>query len=427
MSLRLTRKLSPRWGAGPGPSAEGPTAQVYIGRQAVLDTAQRVAGYELLYRKGSSDKAHVVDQEDATANVAAMAIAEFGLDRLTPRVPAFINVTADFLISRRYEVLPKDRVVLELVEDQHVDAGLRMAIKDLRRNGYRLALDDFIAGDVRDDLVELAHIVKVDLPALQAGEAQSLCSEIRRRGAIPLAEKVEAPEDYVELRRAGFALFQGFFFERPILVAGRALRADRLALLQLYSELQDPEFDVGEAASIVRRDIELTYRMLRLVNSAAFGLSKPVDDVRDAVVVLGLNTLRNITALLSLTRIDTKPTELTMVAMVRAKMCEELADAAGAVNKDAAFTVGLLSVLDGFFDSPLTDILEELPLSGDVRDALLHRNGRLGEILDVVIAYEHGDLERLAHSELRPASGLVAYTRATQWAESVRDQLTLGR
>ncbi len=392
--------------------------RIFLGRQPIFDRVRNVIGYELLHRSGPMNQATFDDPDDATRQVAANALVEMGIDQLTSGGLAFINVTRSFLLDGLYRALPAHRVVLELLENEHVDDQLLGALKDIHREGYRFALDDFSLNSTHNGLVERSAIVKVDLPQCSPQELIDLVDRLKARGALLLAEKVESPEDFAICHALGFDLFQGYFFTRPQVLSSHRITSNRLAVLQLLAELSSPENDVEELGSIISRDVGLTYRTLRLANSGFFSLPKQVQDIRQALVMLGLNAINNLAVLIAFTTIDDKPHELTLVALVRARMAEQLADQLY-LDRRAAFTVGMLSVLDALLDAPMATIVEQLPLTPEVRSALVHHNGELGTLLEAVVGYERGEPEKADNLDIPAEVTARAYMQSVTWAESL--------
>ena len=334
--------------------------QVYVGRQAVFDSRRRVMGYELLYRHGTENRAIVSDGVEATRSVVAAAMMEFGLEHLVRDGLAFVNVTREFLATGMHRALPPDRVVLEVLEDEVADADLIELLGAVRAEGYRLALDDFTVGSDHGRLIGLAEIVKVDLLATPRDRLAGLVVDLRSRGVTVLAEKVETPADLEAVRGLGVDLVQGFFFQRPEVLAGRKVSIGELPAVRLLASVDDPDVSAVELETIIVCDPALTYRLLRLANSPAAGTTRPVTSLRGALVLLGRQTIKNLAVLAMIHGAEGKTSELATTAMVRAKMCEQLAVPTSAGSAPAAFLVGLLSVLDAVFDAPIAGLVEQL-------------------------------------------------------------------
>ncbi len=394
---------------------------VLIARQAIFDRALTVIGYELLCRNGGNTG--VTDGNTATANVITGGFAEIGLRDLVGSGLAFINFTRDWILSHDDLPFPHAQVVLEVLEDVTVDDELLAALRALRARGATLALDDYVYREDTAALLPLADIVKVDVLAHTTEEVEALVARLRCHQCKLVAEKVETPEQFEWCKGLGFDYFQGYFLCHPKVVTARSLAVNRLSLIELLQCLFAPDMDVQALVAVIDRDPSLTYKLLRAVNSASYGLPRRVDSIREAVVLLGTETLRNWAALIAMSRVDDKPVEVMTMAVMRAAMAEELARRLGHAGTGAFFTVGLFSLLDAIMDAPLETLIEALPISESVSGALLRREGVMGEVLASVLAYEHGDWASLGDSRLPRTELRAAYLQATTFAGCFRDQL----
>jgi EAL and modified HD-GYP domain-containing signal transduction protein len=352
----------------------------------------------------------------ATSQVILNTFMEIGLDTIVGEKRAFINLTRDFFLQEYSAVFPAKRVVLEVLEDIPVDAALLAAVRRLSGQGYTIALDDFVYHERLRPLVELADIVKVDVLAM---DRKTLCEHsvlLRQHNVRLLAEKVETREVFKFCKALGFDYFQGYFFCKPEVIKGQRVPANRLATLQLLARLRDPDVEFRELETLMSRDVALSYKLLRLVNSAFYSLPRKVDSLRQALSLLGTKFLTTWVSLLILAGFDDKPLELMVTAMVRAKMCELLAQALGRSDTDTFFTVGLFSALDALMDSSMEEILKSLPLSDDLAAALLRHEGRLGSALACVLAYERGNWPAVVCPGLDNAAITGAYLHAITWA-----------
>jgi EAL and modified HD-GYP domain-containing signal transduction protein len=364
---------------------------VFLGRQPIFDRRLKVHGYELLFRSaGDSQSADVADGDLSTARVLFNTFVEIGLENVVGGGRAYVNVTRGFLIEKYAFQLPRERVVLELLEDIVVDQPLIDAVRELSDAGYTLALDDFTLRDELVPLLEFASIVKVDLRALDSAALDAHLAELRSRSLVVLAEKVETQEEFERVVTLGFDLFQGYFFERPSIVHGRRQPTNRLAALELLAELQGPDADIQKVEALVMRDATVSFQVLRLINSAFYALPRRVDSIREAVIMLGMERIRTWAAILVLARVSDKPHELLVTALVRARMAALIADAQG-LDADQAFTVGLFSALDAILDMPMEDVLGSLPLAPAIANAVLRNEGPLGRNLAYILASERGD------------------------------------
>jgi EAL and modified HD-GYP domain-containing signal transduction protein len=398
---------------------------VFVGRQPIYNRQLEVFAYELLFRSGEGNQAGVLDGDQATSQVVLNTFVEIGLEAIVGSKQAFINLTRDFILQDYSQVFPTDRVVVEVLENIPVDAELIEAVRELSAKGYTIALDDFIYRESLRALVEIADIVKVDILAQDRLALQEHVAVLRQYNVKLLAEKVETQDDFRYCKDLGFDYFQGYFFCKPEVIKGHRIPANRLVTLQLLAKLQDPETDFEELESIVSRDVSLSYKLLRVVNSAFYSLTRKVDSIRHALLLLGTRFITSWVSLIILAGIDDKPHELMITAMVRAKMCELLAQALGRRNKDTFFTVGLFSALDALMDSSMEEVLGSLPLSDEIKAALLEYEGSLGAVLRCVLAYERSNWEEVCYLGLDRGTITRAYLEAIAWATKADDQLAV--
>ena len=392
---------------------------IFVGRQPIYDRDLNVVAYELLFRSGTENRAGPLDGDQATSQVILNAFVEIGLDRVVGACPAYVNLTRNLLLDDESLPLPPERAVLEVLEDVPVDAALLQALGRLRARGYTIALDDFVLDPGREALLEHARIVKLDLQRLTAPELDAHITALRPYDLTLLAEKVETHAELEQCRALGFEYFQGYFFSRPKIVTGQRIPANRLTILQLLAELQNPHIEVEELEQLIRRDVALSYRLLRYINSAFFALPREVDSIRQAVIYLGLKAIRTWATLIALSGIDDKPHELMTTAMVRAKMCELLAEARKLPVRESCFTAGLFSALDALMDMPMESVVESLPLSAEITGALLGREGTIGRTLTQVLDYEQARWQHMDRADLSAAQLTDIYLQAVEWAQEV--------
>lgn len=391
-----------------------------VARQPIFDRRLEAVGYELLFRAGVADQAVVADAEGATATVMLNSLTEIGVDRLVGGKVAWINVSREFVLDGYARLLPPHLFVLELLEGQTIDDRLIDAAKELKESGHRLALDDFTFEAGIEPMLGLAEFVKLDLLELGREAFAASVERLRPRGLTLLAEKLETYDDYEFCSGLECKLFQGYFFCKPQIIATDRLDANRLSVLQLLGKLQDPAVEVRELEHSIGQDPLLSYRLLRYINSAFFGLSQEVRSLGQAVVLLGLENLKRWATLSLFTMIDGKPAELTMTALARARFCELAAADLGLVSGEM-FTIGLLSLLDALLDMSLTAALADVPLAPDIVAALTRHTGPRGRPLECVLALEAGDLDS-AEALVRNAAEL--YPLSVIWAQAAAGALT---
>jgi EAL and modified HD-GYP domain-containing signal transduction protein len=387
--------------------------QVLIARQPIFDLGLDVVGYELLFRGANQNVAVISDHDEATSTVVINAFTEFGLDTIVGDRRAWINVSRDFLLQGFAKALPRGRVVLELLEDQLIDNVLIEALEDHRVRGYQIALDDYVGSDALAPALEHVDIVKVDILGRDRAAVEDDLARLAPHDLRIVAEKVETREDHEYCLELGIGLFQGYFFCKPERMEARSVAPNRLSILQLVAALQDPKIEIAQLEALVSRDIALSYRLLRYINSAFFGLRREVDSIGRALMLLGIDNVKRWATLSIFAGVDEKPRELIETALVRARFCE----LAGEGNRDQLFTLGLFSVVDALMDAPMEDVLGSMPFPEEMRAALISREGPKGELLAAAVSLERG--------EFVPALDEFgsAYVEAIAWATDAADEL----
>jgi EAL and modified HD-GYP domain-containing signal transduction protein len=316
--------------------------------------------------------------------------------------------------------------VLEILEDTPPDADVLAAMHELREAGYHLALDDFAYRAELEPFLALASIAKLDISRVSRAEIPSALARLKERGLLTVAERVETRDDLAFCRDAGFDFFQGFFLARPAtLQRQRPPRGDRLAALQILALLNDASAPIDQLETAISRDVTLSYRLLRVINSAAFGMLGRIESLRQAIVHLGRARIRSWVSLLVLSGLSDKPPELLTTGLVRARMCEMLAERVDPRQASAYFTAGLFSVLDAILDTPMEQLVASLPLSRAIGQALVAREGQLGEMLEITMAYERCEWAEVGGDRLTLADVRDAYLEAVRWALSLREAVAV--
>ncbi len=391
----------------------------FVGRQPIYNRALDVYAYELLYRHSSDNRAAFADGDLATSQLIINTFMEIGLENIVGSKPAFINITGDFFTGHYPLPMSHEQVVFELLETIVPDAGVIAGVRKLVDQGYRIALDDYLLQHDTLPLLELASFVKLDVLAMEHDELARTVERLRRHDLQLVAEKVETPAHYAMCRDMGFDLFQGYFFSYPDIIQTRTATANRSVVLSLIAQLQNPEIELRQVEQLIAQDAILSFRLLRYINCATFGLRREVDSIRQALMLLGLGTVRNWATLLLLSQIDHhKPREMMTIALIRARMCELLSVTNPAIDSDQAFTTGLFSLLDAMLDQTMVSLLDQMPLSLPIKLALLNREGALGLLLADVIRYERGDWDGLVLRDKVAIDYNSAYLAAVSWADN---------
>jgi len=394
---------------------------VYLARQPIYDRRQSVYAYELLYRAAEGTSAGSVGLEESAATLVR-AISEIGLDKLVGDKPAFINIPPYLLTDPCIHLLPKERVVLEILETTEPNAEELEAARALQEAGYKIALDDFVFGTPQAEFIPFCRIVKVDLAQNNQLKLKEIVDFLKKSRVRTLAEKVETIHVYAKCQALGFDYYQGYFFAKPDLVSSKGIPSRKATLLHVLTRLQDPKVTVDQMEQLVSSDVTLAYRLLKLVNSACMALAEEVSSVRAALFHLGLQRVVALVSLLMMSGANEKSSELMVTAMVRAKLCESMAKAIGDDAPEAFFTAGLLSVLEALFDVPMAEILDQLPLTPALRAALTDPqcDSKLARALRASIAYEGGNWGELHLIEGPQVDLNGAYVSALGWADDAR-------
>jgi EAL and modified HD-GYP domain-containing signal transduction protein len=405
------------------------TRDIFLGRQPILDRDQRVVAYELLFRSANTASASISDDMQATASVMHHAFSEMGVQTVLGTQLGFINVSADMLLSDLVELLPREQVVLELLETIVVTEAVIERCRALKLLGFTLALDDFVYDDTYLPLLALVDIVKVDLLLHTQDELRTAVSQLKQWPVKLLAEKVDSAEQAAFCQALGFDLFQGYYFARPSVLSARRADPAQVALTQLLGMvLRDAE--TQQVEQVFKQHPSLTYNLMRLVNSVASGARHSIVSVSQAIMVLGRKQLQRWLQLLlfTLQAGAPYPSPLLLLAATRGRMMELLAgkQQCSAEYCDEGFMAGILSLIDVLIDRPLADIVGELGLGERLAAALLRREGEMGALLQLVESVEHHDLSRTL-SLLAQCGGLslsdltMAEIEAMCWANQVAE------
>jgi len=379
-------------------NSAAPSQQVFVARQPIFNTDKKVMAYELLFRSSLENMYDTsVALEDASASTISSSFNVIGMDKLTNNKKAFINLTKNLLVRGVPHLLPKGLVVVEILEDVQADDDVVLACQKLKDAGFILALDDFVYNDLQRPLIELADIIKIDFLLTTGDERQNIIDQINNPDIRFLAEKVETFEDYQQALDLGYSYFQGYFFSKPFIVQGRDIPVSKLNFMRLIREVNRPELGFEKLEQIIKHDLSLSYKLLRLINSSFFGFSSKVESIRHALVLLGEKEIRKWSSLLALNELAyDKPEELVNVSVIRARFCESLSEKYKLkMLPSDCFLLGMFSLIDALVDKPMQDILTELPIAKELKDALLGEPNIFHDLLLLVVSYEKGFWEEL--------------------------------
>ena len=398
-----------------------------LARQPIFNGNMQVVAYELLCRNNDLKFITSTDGDAASSQVLLNAFTELSIEQVVGKHKAYVNFTRTLLDSP--PPFNRQELVIEVLEGQQIDASMLHSLKLLREQGYTIALDDFELDENSESLVAYADIIKLDVLSLSPKQLHYHIDYLKPFGITLVAEKVETYEMFEQCKALGFDLFQGYFLAKPRVITGRKISENKQSVLQLLSALHDPDIAIDKIERMIARDTLLSFKLLRLVNSAAFGLRRNVDSLRQAIMLLGLGKLKNWVNLLALSNLSGKPHELSVAALTRARMCEMISTQLKQQSRpDTSFTVGLLSTLDAFLDMPLDELLRNLSLSEALNQAMLAHAGPEGMVLQLVQAHEQGHWQEIdwAHLEtlgLTPEILAEIYVNSLHWVAETMNSL----
>ncbi len=402
----------------------------FIGRQPILDAKQEIYGYELLFRAaGHHTTAQFESQAQASASVIATALSDFGLQDVLGDKFGFLNITDKVLHSEMLELLPIEQSVLEILENIELDDNVRLRCSELKDQGFKIALDDHIYNPDYANFYRLVDIIKVDIMATDPEELPKIAAALRKYPVQLLAERVESVEVFEKCLAYGFELFQGYFFERPIIIRQQRIDPSGIAMMKLLQQLCE-DWDINEIEETFRENPSLTFNLLKLVNSVMIGLREKIKNIRHAIMLLGINHLRRWVQLAMFAGKDDRGlnSPLLEMAAVRGRLMEILVMQRTHQERtsdmvETAFLTGILSLLDALYETPMEHVVESLNLSEDMADALLRREGPYGTLLLLAEKLEKTDFEAvqelLDNLSISLDQLLAAQLDAFNWRNSI--------
>ncbi|KPM83338.1 HDOD domain-containing protein [Pseudoalteromonas sp. ACER1] len=401
----------------------------YAARQPILDRDKKLIGYELLFRDGVDNVFPDIDGDEATSRLIEGSQFNFGLEDLTDNKPAYINFTLETLQKGYPLLLGKEQVVVEILETIQPGKRLLALVKDLKEKGYILALDDYIHQPVWRHFYPYIDIIKIDFLTCDVDSIKAIIEAIKPYPHIKLlAEKVETYEKYQLALEMGFSYFQGFFFSKPEMVQSKTLPPSEMALAELLYETSSIDLNLRKITEVFERDVNLSYKLLRYSNSAAFKRRAEISTIKQALIVLGSEEIKRFLSLLFAAQVAAdKPAELIRLSLTRARFAELLAISHGKMRDTGmAFLTGMMSLMDAILDEDMPSVMNKLPLTIEIKDALLKDEGLLATYLKLVKFYEQANWEKAKEIQqqlgLKPEEVPDAYHDALSWSN---DQMSV--
>ncbi|WNS81868.1 HDOD domain-containing protein [Domibacillus sp. DTU_2020_1001157_1_SI_ALB_TIR_016] len=402
---------------------------LFMARQPIFNVNEHVFGYELLYRNSETNTFPDVSPDQATIEVLIHSFLTVGVEKIAHGHPCFINFTETLLKEKVAENFPAEHVIIEVLEDIPITAELIAVLQRLKQKGYSIALDDFILRgqtDLYNELFNLTTYIKVDF--LHTIPAERLAIEQKVKNDFPhivlLAEKVETHEEFERAKRAGYELFQGYFFAKPQLIQSAYLPINAVTYFHLIKLLQEEEIDIENITRLIERDVSLSYHLLKLANSPALRTRAKIKSIKQAIMMLGFIELTKWLYMLALREIQkdlpAKTKELMESALFRAKACEELARNTQAGNAAEFFLAGMFSLVDVLLKCSMSDVLAQIPLSDQVNETLRGTITPITPFLELVVGMDMVDWKiietKVQELGLNVQTVKMIYEEARQWA-----------
>lgn len=360
----------------------------FVARQPIFHASKKLFAYELLFRTGMSNAFPGIDGGTATSSLLSSSFFTVGIERISGGKLVFINFTEELLRRGVPTLFPKSEIVVEILEDVEPTEEVIEACRDLQQKGYLLALDDFVFRDNLQPLIDMARIIKIDFRLTPLEEVGAMLSRIKGGRCRLLAEKIETHEEFLEAKALGFHYFQGYFFAKPEILKNREVSPSQLTVARLICEVNRLDMEFRQLEELINQDVAISYKLINYLNSAYFGRVHPVSSIRQAVAFLGERGVRMFVSLIVASRlVEQKPDELLRLSAIRGKFLEQLAVVLG-LNEGELFLLGLFSLLDAMLDNPMEVLVGRLPLSAEMREALVARTGSLAPYLRLVEEYE---------------------------------------
>jgi c-di-GMP-related signal transduction protein len=389
----------------------------YVARQPILDTDKNTIGYELLFRDGPKNSFPDINAEKATSRLLSDQFMN-SCCNTTGNKLTFINFPYSSLIKLIPTLLPKNKLIVEILEDCEPTDELLQAVVILSKKGYKLALDDFIPNYRWERFLPYIDFIKFDIQIFPLAEAKSFIHNSNYKIKF-LAEKVETYDEFQQAKKIGFDYFQGYFFSKPEMLKQRIIEPSELVTLQLCKEISTSELNYAEIEKLIASDVTLSYKLLKYVNESSV-IIKAITSFKHALMYLGQDKLRLFISLMTVAHANQhKPQYLYVLSIQRARFCEQLVTKGSLkAEPSQAFLMGMFSLLDALLDQPLSLLLTNLPLSDELKLALNEGKGELGHLLNAVKAYENADWEQVNnHCNVLDISEELF---ASQYAESVK-------
>ncbi|NMF05312.1 EAL and HDOD domain-containing protein [Clostridium beijerinckii] len=399
---------------------------IFVARQPIFNRKNEVVAYELLFRNGQNNFYNNANGDEATLKVIANTFYTFDFKDITDNKKAFINFTEELIKKEIATILPKEYVVIEILENIEPNDEIVDACKRLKKRGFILALDDFVFHTKYIKLIEIADIIKIDFRITTGGERKKVFELKKINNKIKfLAEKVENKDEYDEALKLGYSYFQGYYFSKPIVLSRKNIPTNKDTAIKILKLINKDDFDFNKLEELIIKDLGLSYKIIKLINSSAYCLKNEVRSIRYAIALLGRKEIIKWLYVVLLNDLKENNTdELIKVSLQRAKLCELICNMSEYKNNVySAYMVGLFSVMDAILNCSIEVILKELYIDDEIKEGLIEKDNFLNKILKLAINYEKGQWENVEFytKEIGVNDNKLteAYIDAIKWADDV--------
>ncbi|MFW2372947.1 MAG: EAL and HDOD domain-containing protein [Gammaproteobacteria bacterium] len=398
--------------------------EIFVGRQPIYNRNLGVYAYELLFRSSQKNTADIPrNGNNATSHVIINTFVDMGLENLVGKSKACINLSDYFLKNQDALPVQPENIILDIQKDTWITDQVIQAIINFKQAGFILAIEDIKDRPGLLPLLPYIDILRLDIKNISDKELILRKKVLAKFDLKLLAEKIETLDDYEDYMNKGFEYFQGYFLSHPRIIKGNTLETNKLSIMNLLSTLHNAGSDISQLENTINTDLSISYKLLKLINSAFFNLPNKVESIRHAIVILGRRKLTGWASMLAMSSMHDRPVELVQLSMIRAKTCELLARQTVLGSSDSYFTVGMFSALDILMERPINSLLEPLPLSDDIKQAIINKAGNMGQALTCALAIEQGNWESASYGEIEMEALSKINLQAINWANEVNTTL----
>ena len=391
---------------------------VLIARHPVFDKDLDIVGFNIIIKRYNEIFNIIANEQYNISQIIPNSLLGFDTEKLSGPYLSFFPISPQLINSNIAELIDPGNTVLEINRTFDNDQ-CKDQLRNCSKVGFTIVYDGHDIFEINDQLLKLIDIVKIDFKKSELSKIIGFVQYLSKNNKKTLVKNINSLDEFDVCKKIGIDYYQGSFIWQPQKIITNKTSSSRIVILRLLSRLHDPLIDFEEMGELIKSDATLSYKLLRLINSAYYAMPKRIESIHQALILIGMKRIKNWASLLLLSSVTDKPVYLIFTALERAKMCEILSDEYNTSNKDVAFLTGLFSVLDLIFDLPLKDVLSTLSLTEEIENALLNYEGKMGEILMSVIAYQKGEWIEALKSGLNHDIIRTAFIESLVWMSSV--------